>query len=206
MVLNGSMENTMNAEKTGKLIHDARVNKNLTQKQLAEIIGVTDKAVCKWEKGHGCPDITLLRNLSVALEIDIQSILRGELGLTKTHGGNMKRIKFYRCLECGNLITSTKEIELSCCGNRLESLSAAESNDSKEFEPEINEYDGQFTVKFNHPMVKDNYISNIISVQYDRCTVINLFAEQEALVTIPQIRGIKLYVVTNNNELKEVRL
>lgn len=61
----------MNPEKTGKIIHDARIKKGLTQKQLADAIAVTDKAVCKWEKGHGCPDITLLSQLSKVLVINL---------------------------------------------------------------------------------------------------------------------------------------
>ena len=69
----------MNPERTGAVIKAARLKIGLTQKQLAEAISVTDKAVCKWETGHGCPDITLLSQLSKVLEIDIQSILRGTL-------------------------------------------------------------------------------------------------------------------------------
>ena len=41
----------MNAEKTGKVIFEARMKKGLTQKELAQLICVTDKAVCKWETG-----------------------------------------------------------------------------------------------------------------------------------------------------------
>ena len=53
----------MNAEKTGSLIRSLRIKKGLTQKELAQMICVTDKAVCKWEKGRGCPNITLISQL-----------------------------------------------------------------------------------------------------------------------------------------------
>ena len=66
----------MNAEKTGNLIRSLRIKKGLTQKELAQMICVTDKAVCKWENGHGCPNITLISQLSKVLEVDIQSILQ----------------------------------------------------------------------------------------------------------------------------------
>ena len=47
----------MEAEKTGKIILEKRKEKNLTQKDLANKINVSDKTVSKWERGRGCPDI-----------------------------------------------------------------------------------------------------------------------------------------------------
>lgn len=190
----------MNPEKTGLIIKNARIKKGLTQKQLADAISVTDKAVCKWETGRGCPDITLLSQLSRILEIDIQSILRGELVKNKSIAGNMNRIKFYRCPTCGNLVTSVKEIEISCCGNKLPFAEAHKSNDEK-YTPIIKEFDGQYSVSFNHPMTKDDYIANIITVQYDKILVINLFAEQEAVVTLPQIEGLRMFLITSQDGL-----
>lgn len=190
----------MNPEKTGQIIKNARIKKGLTQKQLAEAISVTDKAVCKWEKGHGCPDITLLSQLSKVLEIDIQSILRGELIQNKSIAGNMNRIKFYRCPTCGNLITSVKEIEISCCGNKLPFAEAHQTDDAR-YIPIIKEFDGQYSVSFNHPMTKDDYIAHIITVQYDKIMVVNLFAEQEAVVTLPQIAGLRMFLITSRDGL-----
>ena len=190
----------MNPEKTGQIIKNARIKKGLTQKQLAEAIFVTDKAVCKWETGHGCPDITFLFQLSKVLEIDIQSILRGELVRNKTSAGNMNRIKFYRCPTCGNLITSTKEIEISCCGNKLAFAKAHQTDDSR-YVPIIKEFDGQYSVSFNHPMTKDDYIAHVITVQYDKILVVNLFAEQEAVVTLPQIAGLHMFLITSRDGL-----
>lgn len=190
----------MNPEKTGLIIKNARIKKGLTQKQLADAISVTDKAVCKWETGRGCPDITLLSQLSRILEIDIQSILRGELVKNKSIAGNMNRIKFYRCPTCGNLVTSVKEIEISCCGNKLPFAEAHKSNDAK-YTPIIKEFDGLYSVSFNHPMTKDDYIANIITVQYDKILVINLFAEQEAVVTLPQIEGLRMFLITSRDGL-----
>lgn len=194
----------MNPEKTGQIIKNARIKKGLTQKQLAEAISVTDKAVCKWEKGHGCPDITLLSQLSKVLEIDIQSILRGELIQNKSIAGNMNRIKFYRCPTCGNLITSVKEIEISCCGNKLAFAEAHQTNDAK-YIPIIKDFDGQYSVSFNHPMTKDDYIAHIITVQYDKIMVVNLFAEQEAVVTLPQIAGLHMFLITSRDGLITVQ-
>lgn len=194
----------MNPEKTGSIIKAARIKKRWTQKQLADAISVTDKAVCKWETGHGCPDITLLSQLSKVLEIDIQSILRGEFVKSPDIAGNMNRVKFYRCPTCGNLVTSVKEIEISCCGNKLIAVEARQS-DEKKYVPIISEFDGQFSVKFDHPMTKDDFIANVIAVQYDKILVINLFAEQEAIVTLPQIGGLRLYLITSKDGLIAVQ-
>lgn len=190
----------MNAEKTGNLIRSLRIKKGLTQKELAHMICVTDKAVCKWEKGRGCPNITLISQLSKVLEVDIQSILQGYLDKNKKIGENMNHLKFYKCPTCGNLVTSIKSVELSCCGNKLSPVSAQTRSDP-EYQPVIQEFDGQYSIKFNHPMTKSNYISQVIVVRYDQIMTVNLYAESEAIITIPQVRGIRLFVITNKSEL-----
>ena len=54
----------MDQTKTGELIKRFRSEFGLTQKELAERINVSDKAVSKWERGNGCPDISLLSALA----------------------------------------------------------------------------------------------------------------------------------------------
>lgn len=190
----------MNAEKTGSLIRSLRIKKGLTQKELAQMICVTDKAVCKWEKGRGCPNITLISQLSKVLEVDIQSILQGYLDKNKKIGENMNHLKFYKCPTCGNLVTSIKSVELSCCGNKLSPVSA-QTRSEPEYQPVIQEFDGQYSIKFNHPMTKSDYISQVIVVRYDQIMTVNLYAESEAIITIPQVCGIRLFVITNKSEL-----
>ena len=68
----------MNNEKFGKLISEARKEKNLTQKGLAKILNVTDKAISKWERGKSYPDISLLEPISEALNISVVELLKGE--------------------------------------------------------------------------------------------------------------------------------
>ena len=67
----------MNYDKIGKIIQEKRKEKNLTQKELAEKIGVTDRAVSKWERGVGCPDVSILEILSKELDCSILEILKG---------------------------------------------------------------------------------------------------------------------------------
>lgn len=65
----------MNAEHTGKLIAELRKEKGLTQKQLAERLHVTDKAVSKWERGLNFPDLMLLDSLSAELGATVVQLL-----------------------------------------------------------------------------------------------------------------------------------
>ena len=68
----------MDKEKTGQLITTLRKEKGLTQKQLADALNVTDKAVSKWERGLSFPDISMLEPISELLDISIMEILVGE--------------------------------------------------------------------------------------------------------------------------------
>ncbi len=68
----------MNQEKIGKFIFQLRKEKNMTQQELATKIGVTDRAVSKWENGRGLPDLSLLKALCDALNITINDLLSGE--------------------------------------------------------------------------------------------------------------------------------
>ena len=67
-----------NFSKMAQFISELRKEKKLTQKELAEQLGVTDKAVSKWERGLSCPDISLLSKLSHILGITISELLNGE--------------------------------------------------------------------------------------------------------------------------------
>lgn len=69
----------MDNKKIGAFIRDLRIKQGLTQKQLAEVLNVTDKAVSKWETGRGIPDISLLEPLSIALGISIGELMNGEI-------------------------------------------------------------------------------------------------------------------------------
>jgi len=64
-------------QKTGVLIREARVRKNYTQSELGDLLGVSNKAVSRWENGDSFPDVALLENLAVALDIRIQDIVTG---------------------------------------------------------------------------------------------------------------------------------
>ena len=68
----------MNSEKIGLFIAQLRKQKNMTQKELAKKIGVTDKAISRWETGRGYPDIEFLPDLSKELSVSLNELLNGE--------------------------------------------------------------------------------------------------------------------------------
>ncbi len=67
----------MNYDKIGEFIKNRRKERNLTQSELAKRINVTDKAISKWERGLGCPDVSLLEVLSKELDVSILELLQG---------------------------------------------------------------------------------------------------------------------------------
>ena len=67
----------MTAKDCGAFIADLRKEKNLTQKQLAEILKVSDKAISRWETGKGFPDVTSLVALSEFFGISVNELLAG---------------------------------------------------------------------------------------------------------------------------------
>lgn len=68
----------MDSKVFGQFIARTRKEKHMTQADLAQLVGVTDKAVSRWERGIGFPDITLLESLAAALDISILELMRSE--------------------------------------------------------------------------------------------------------------------------------
>ncbi len=68
----------MDQIKIGKFIAECRKNKNMTQAQLAEKVGVTDRAVSKWENGRSMPDSSIMLELCGELGITVNELLCGE--------------------------------------------------------------------------------------------------------------------------------
>ena len=68
----------MDQIKNGKFIAECRKQKNLTQMQLAEKLGITDKAISKWERGITMPDTSIMLELCDILGISVNELLSGE--------------------------------------------------------------------------------------------------------------------------------
>lgn len=68
----------MNQIKIGKFIAKTRKEQNMTQRQLADVLSVSDKTISKWECGKGLPEISLMMPLCEALQITVNDLLTGE--------------------------------------------------------------------------------------------------------------------------------
>ena len=73
----------MNQEKIGKFIAKCRKDKKMTQSELSEKLGVTDKSIGNWENGRNMPDLSLFKPLCDVLGITINDLLSGESGYCK---------------------------------------------------------------------------------------------------------------------------
>jgi transcriptional regulator with XRE-family HTH domain len=68
----------MNQIKIGKFIAEERKSKGYTQRKLADIIGISDKTISKWERGSGFPEVSLIIPLCEALDISVNELMTGE--------------------------------------------------------------------------------------------------------------------------------
>ena len=175
----------LDCSKVGGLLFRLRKEKGLTQKQVADHMNLSDKTVSKWERGLGCPDVSLLGELSGLFEVNIEKILSGNLEPNAPDSGNIKRMKFYVCPICGNVITNTGNAEISCCGRKLPALSAKPADNSHR--AAIEETDGEYFVTFHHEMKKDHYISFAAYITNEKLLLVKLYPEQEASVRLPKL-------------------
>lgn len=185
----------------GKIIKELRERKNLTQKQLGEIISVSDKTVSKWETEKGLPDITLIEPLAAALGVSVAELLSGESIVNKNRAGNIRKTKFYVCPVCGNVITALGEGAFSCCGIKLPALSAEKASEGS-FKIERPEND--IFIRFEHPMTKEHYISFAAYITYCGITVKKLYPEQEPEIRFPFSGKGKVFFFCNRDGLFEV--
>ena len=112
----------------------------------------------------------------------------------------MKKAKLYICPSCSNVLFSTGETELSCCGRRMTALVAKPQDESHTIS--VEEIENDYYVTLNHEMSKSHYISFVACVNYDRILLLKLYPEQNAEVRFPQMRG-RLYVCCNQHGLWE---
>ena len=188
----------MDCEKVGKLIRTLRTERGLTQKNIADALGISNKTVSKWECGLGCPDLDLWPELSVILGADMRQLMEGEITRNRLDSGNINRVRFYVCPGCGNILFSTGAATIHCCGRRLEPITPI-TDDLPEIT--VEGMDADYYVTFDHPMTKEHYLTFAAYVKTDRITLCRLYPEQEAAVRFPAQRGGTLYVCCNTHGL-----
>jgi len=166
----------MDNAKTGAVIRTLRTNSGLTQVALASRLGVSDKAVSKWERGF--PE------LARVLGASIDALLSGELNSNDLQGGSMRHTRFYVCSECGNILTSTTEATVSCCGMTLQALDAqkAEGNDLLAVE----KIETELFISSDHEMSKSHHVAFVAFLT-------GLYPEWDLQVRLPLLGHGKLF-------------
>ena len=193
----------MNNYITGAAIKQLREAKGMTQAELAEKLGVSGKAVSKWETAKGLPDISLLEPLSKALGISVTELMSGEPVQNKNISANILRSKFYVCPVCGNIIRTTGETVISCCGITLPPLEPETADD--EHLVTIENVEDEHFITVHHPMTKDHFISFIVYLTSDRVQFVKLYPVGNAETRL-NLRGFgKLYIYCNKHGLMQVK-
>jgi len=174
----------MQNSKVGNIIRTLRQERNMTQKQLADKMNISDKTVSKWERGLGCPDISLIPELSDILRVDTQKLLVGDMTPNDFVGGNMKNTKYYICSICHNISLCTGEAEISCCCKKLTVQVLKKAEESEKLSAQVIEDDWYITSI--HPMTKTHYISFVAFATGDRIQIIKQYPEWNLDVRIPK--------------------
>ena len=188
---------------TGSVIRRLRERKRMTQEELAERIHVSGKAVSKWETGRGYPDISLLSPLAEALGISVIELLSGEDVRNRNRSANLRKGQFYLCPVCGNVIHTTGEAVVSCCGITLPPLEAEEPDLEHSLRTE--RIEDEYWVTLDHPMTKEHYITFIAAVSDQRLQLVKLYPEWGAEARF-RIDGVKdLYACCNRHGLFRLR-
>ena len=189
---------------TGNTIKKLREDKGLTQLQLAEKIGVSAKAVSKWETAKGLPDISLMEPLSQMLGVSVMELMSGETVINRNASSNLLLSKFYVCPVCGNIIHTTGEALISCCGITLPPLEAEQADDEHSICIENVEDEKFITVE--HEMAKKHFISFMAYVTTDKVQFVKLYPEGNP-ETRMQFRGRGwLYIYCNRHGLMKRRV
>lgn len=189
----------MNAYITGTTIKELREKKGITQAELAGMLSVSSKAVSKWETAKGLPDITLIEPLAKALGVSVMELMSGGAVINKNTSSNMLRSKFYVCPLCGNIIRTTGDTLISCCGITLPALEAEAVDDDHKIT--IEQVEDEYFVTVDHEMTKQHFISFIAFVTSDRVQFVKLYPEGNAETRLSFRGGGYLYIYCNKHGL-----
>ena len=178
----------MNPYVTGTVIKELREKQHLTQVELADKLGVSDKTISKWETAKGYPDISLLETLAKVLGVSVTELFTGNLVSNVNVSGNMMRSKFYVCPVCGNIFHSMGEAVIQCHGILLTPCQPEESDENhKVF---IERVEDEYYIQIEHDMTKQHYISFVAALSSDKIQLIKLYPEGNAQARV-KINGVK---------------
>ena len=195
----------MNKYVTGAMIKRLRESRKMTQHQLAEKLNISDKAVSKWETGRGYPDIALIEPLAEALGVSVIELFSGEDVVNTNKSHNMLQTKLHVCPICGNIIQSTGDVIVSCCGLVLPTLEAETEDESHLLR--VAQVEDECYVTISHEMSKTHYISFILALKDDGYEIKKLYPEGNAEARFKISRTKEILCYCNQHGLfKEVVL
>ena len=174
----------MDSRSIGALIRAVRREKGMTQRELGEVLHVSDRAVSKWERDRGCPDISLLPSLSNVLGVDLERMLSGDLEPDREKGDSMKRIEFYVCPVCGNVIAAAKKASIACCGRKLAALTPQKAEGVHTLA--VEEVEDEWLLTTEHPMEKGHSIAFVAWATGERLILTRTYPEWDLQVRIPR--------------------
>ena len=178
----------MNQYVTGAVIRELREKNKMTQLQLAEKLGVSDKTVSKWETAKGYPDITLLEPIAEVFKISVTELISGNTVHNANVSANMLRSKFYVCPVCGNVIHSMGEAAIQCHGILLTPLEAEPADERHMLS--IERVEDEYYVRIDHSMTKEHFISFAAAASSDQVQMVKLYPEGNAEARF-KIRGVR---------------
>ena len=173
----------MDTEKIGSLIYSLRKEKGMTQAELAQQLHITDKTVSKWERGKGAPDVSLLSDVSAVFQVNLEKLLAGELEVNQPVIGNMRKLRFYVCPICGNLLFSVDEAAMYCCGKKVNALKPKKAEEYEKLTVEIIE--NEYCISSAHEMQKSHYISFVAFLNGDTVVIRKQYPEWNLQTRLP---------------------
>lgn len=189
---------------TGQTIKNLREKKGFTQAELADRLGVSSKAVSKWETAKGLPDITLIEAIANALSVSVMELMTGNAIVNKNRSSNILRSKFYVCPLCGNIIRTVGDAVISCCGITLPPLEAEDADN--EHNITIEKVEDEHFITIHHPMTKAHFISFIAHLTSDRVQFVKFYPEGNAETRLSLRGGGWLYFYCNRHGLMKKKV
>ena len=189
----------MNQYVTGAVIKELREKNRMTQRELAEQLGVSDKTVSKWETGKGYPDITLLEPIAEAFRISVTELISGNTIHNENVSANMMRSKFYVCPVCGNVIHSMGEAAIHCHGIQLTPLDAEPTDEHHMIF--IERIEDEYYVRIDHCMTKEHYISFMAAASAGDMQICKLYPEGSAEARFKIRGGRRIFFYCNRDGL-----
>ena len=187
----------MNRYITGAAIRELRLQKNMTQLQLAELLSVSDKTVPKWETGKGYPDITLLEPIAKAFGVSVTELISGTRISNRNVSANMMRSLFCVCPVCGNVIHTMGEAVVQCHGIQLRPAEPEPADERHMMS--VEQIEDEYYVRVSHDMTKSHYISFIAALSPDRMQLVRLYPEGNAEARFG-MRGVQKFLFWCNRD------